>query len=320
MNLAARVMSVAHGGQSVFTDTVRDSAAIHSTDLGVHTLRDIDTPVHLNQLGDEAFPPLGSVGVGIVSLPLPLTSLVGREESVGHVRKLVASHRLVTITGVGGCCKTRLAIEVAYREVPSHPGGVWFVDLSTIADAVALPGAVASALDLGLATGVDPFDQIATYLTPREALLVVDNCEYRQPAAQNTQRRTTSGPTRADRTYPRIGRAVNGVRAHTVRPGVCGAVDAPARLNRRGRAVSGPRQPGSINQGDHTRVLAALPCDRGTVSANSRCHSVATFQWQRTATGRTSRTLPDSCPTGSFNASPQLNRCVEAHKLLVYVA
>ena len=178
VNLAARVMSVAHGGQCVFTDSVRDSAGVRATDLGVHTLRDIETPVRINQLGEEEFAPLWSVGVGIVSLPLPRTSLIGREESVGHVRKLVASHRLVTITGVGGCGKTRLAIEVAYREVPSHPDGVWFVDLSTIADAIALPGAVASALDLGIVPGVDPFDQIATYLASREALLVVDNCEH----------------------------------------------------------------------------------------------------------------------------------------------
>ena len=178
VNLSARVMSVAHGGQCLFTDTVRDSAAIDATDLGVHTLRDIETPMHLNQLGDEEFPALLSVGVGIVSLPLPRTSLVGRGESVAHVRKLVGSHRLVTITGVGGCGKTRLAIEVAFREVPSHPEGVWFVDLSTIADEVALPGVIASALDLSIVPDIDPLEQIATYLAPREALLVVDNCEH----------------------------------------------------------------------------------------------------------------------------------------------
>ena len=70
VNLAARVMSVAHGGQCVFTDSVRDSAGVRATDLGVHTLRDIDTPVHLNQLGVEEFAPLWSVGVGIVSLQI----------------------------------------------------------------------------------------------------------------------------------------------------------------------------------------------------------------------------------------------------------
>jgi class 3 adenylate cyclase len=106
VNQAARVMAVAHGGQCVLTDGVRDAAGITATDLGTHTLRDIETPVHLNQLGTEAFPPLGSVGTGIVSLPSPRTSLVGREASVAEVRELIGAHRLVTLTGVGGCGKT----------------------------------------------------------------------------------------------------------------------------------------------------------------------------------------------------------------------
>ena len=178
VNQTARVMGVAHGGQCVLTDGVRDAAGITATNLGTHTLRDIETPVHLSQLGTEAFPPLGSVGTGIVSLPSPRTSLVGREAEVEEVRKLVGAHRLVTLTGVGGCGKTRLAIEVAYREVSTHPDGVWFVDLSTIADEAALPGAFATALALEVVPGTAPIDQIAAYLAPREALVVVDNCEH----------------------------------------------------------------------------------------------------------------------------------------------
>jgi predicted ATPase len=178
VNQTARVMAVAHGGQCLLTDGVRDAARVAAADLGVHVLRDIEMPVHLNQLGAEEFPPLWSVGRGIVSLPSPRTSLVGREEAVEEVRKLVDAHRLVTLTGVGGCGKTRLAIEVAYREVPSHPDGVWFVDLSTIADRAALSSAFVTALGLTAAPDVDPIDQIAAYLAPREALIVVDNCEH----------------------------------------------------------------------------------------------------------------------------------------------
>ena len=178
VNQAARIMAVAHGGQCVFTDGVRDAAGVSVTDLGTHTLRDIEAPVHLSQLGVEQFPPIWSVGAGIVALPSPRTSLVGREEAVDKVRRLVAANRLVTLTGVGGCGKTRLAIEVAYREVPSHAEGVWFVDLSTIADEVALPGAFVTALGLTVGPGVEPVEQIAGYLVSREALLVVDNCEH----------------------------------------------------------------------------------------------------------------------------------------------
>ena len=82
VNQAARVMAVAHGGQCVLTDAVRDAAGITATDLGVHKFRDIETPVHLSQLGDQQFPPLWSVGTGIVSLPSPRTSFVGREDLV----------------------------------------------------------------------------------------------------------------------------------------------------------------------------------------------------------------------------------------------
>lgn len=177
VNQAARVMAVAHGGQCLLTDGVRDAAGVATTDLGNHVLRDIEHRVHLNQLGTHSFPPLWSVGAGIVSLPSPRTSLIGREESVEEVRHLVGKHRLVTLVGVGGCGKTRLAIEAAYREVPALPGGVWFIDLSTITNAAALPGAFASVLGLAITPAPAAVDQIAAYLAPREALLVVDNCE-----------------------------------------------------------------------------------------------------------------------------------------------
>jgi len=106
VNQAARLMAVAHGDQCVLTDGVRDAAGIEAMDLGVHTLRDIDHPVHINQLGTMEFPPLWTIGVGIVALPSPRTSLVGRDEAVLEVRRLLAGNRLVTLTGVGGCGKT----------------------------------------------------------------------------------------------------------------------------------------------------------------------------------------------------------------------
>jgi predicted ATPase/class 3 adenylate cyclase len=178
VNRAARVAAVAHGGQTVLTDAVRDASGTEVTDLGTYMLRDIEAPVHLSQLGDREFPALWSAGSGIVSLPSPRTSLVGRDDAVEHVRKLVAAHRLVTLTGVGGCGKTRLAIEVAYREIPAHPQGVWFVDLSTISDEGALPGAFVTALGLTTDAATDPMEQVASYLAPRTALLVIDNCEH----------------------------------------------------------------------------------------------------------------------------------------------
>jgi predicted ATPase/class 3 adenylate cyclase len=178
LNLAARAMSVAHGGQCVLTELVRQAAGIAATDLGVHKLRDIEAPVRLYQLGSEVFPPLTTAGVGIVSLPSPRTSFVGRDESIATVRRLLAVEQLVTLTGVGGCGKTRLAIEVAHQEVPECPEGVWFVDLAPIADDGAVAGAFAAALDLTANDRLSVVEQIVAYLLPREGLLVVDNCEH----------------------------------------------------------------------------------------------------------------------------------------------
>ena len=178
VNQTARVMAVAHGGQCVLSKAVREAAAVPATDLGVHRLRDIETPVHLFQVGTDTFPPLWSVGAVIVSLPAPRTSFVGREESVVTIRRFIAAEQLVTLTGVSGCGKTRLAIEVAHQEVPAHPEGVWFVDLAAIADDSAIVGAFATALDVTVNERTPVTDQLAAYLAPRDALLVVDNCEH----------------------------------------------------------------------------------------------------------------------------------------------
>ena len=178
LNLAARAMSAAHGGQCVLTEFVQHAANITATDLGVHQLRDVEAPVRLYQLGAETFPPLSSAGAGIVSLPSPRTSLFGCGESIAAVRRLLGAEQMVTLTGVGGCGKTRLAIEVAYQEVPDHPDGVWFVDLAAIADDVAIVGAFTTALGLAADVNTPAEAQIAAYLAPREGLLVVDNCEH----------------------------------------------------------------------------------------------------------------------------------------------
>jgi predicted ATPase/class 3 adenylate cyclase len=178
VNLAARVMSVANGGQCIVTDAVRDAAAVVVHDVGTHTLRDIDGAVHLSQLGDQEFSPIGQPAGAQVSLPFPRTSLVGREAAIEEVRRILRDNRFVTLTGVGGCGKTRLAIEIAHRESSSHPEGTWFVDLSTIADESAVPGAVAASLGLSVAVAATAEDQILGFLSEREALLVVDNCEH----------------------------------------------------------------------------------------------------------------------------------------------
>lgn len=178
VNQAARVMSVAHGGQSIITDSVRTDTQQATIDLGSHLLRDIETPVHLHQVGEGAFPPLATRQVGAASLPSPRTSLVGRLDEVKAIRSALDASKLLTLIGVGGCGKTRLAIEVAHRQSPLNPGGLWFVDLTSASAGEVVAASFVRTFGLSLPAGASAVDEIATYLAPRTALLVVDNCEH----------------------------------------------------------------------------------------------------------------------------------------------
>ena len=110
VNTAARVGAAAHGGQVLLTEAVRSVAGVAARDLGVHRLRDIEGPLRLYQMGDEEFPALRVLDPWLSNLPLPATRLIGREDDVTAVRRLLAEHRWVTVTAVGGCGKTRLAV------------------------------------------------------------------------------------------------------------------------------------------------------------------------------------------------------------------
>src|SRR4051812_4302086 len=80
------------------------------------------------------------------NLPVQNTSFVGRDEQIAQVRRLLASTRLLTLTGAGGCGKTRLALRVAEDESGTHAERVWFADLAVLTDAALVPQAVAQAI------------------------------------------------------------------------------------------------------------------------------------------------------------------------------
>ncbi len=107
----------------------------------------------------------------------PLTSLVGRDRAVEDIAGLVRQHRLVTLTGSGGCGKTRLAIEVGTRLQRAFADGGAFVDLAPIESPALVAGAFAAATGVHEVGGAPLAESLRDALAERELLLVVDNCE-----------------------------------------------------------------------------------------------------------------------------------------------
>ena len=105
------------------------------------------------------------------NLPLARTRFIGREQALEDCAGLLRDTRLLTLSGIGGCGKTRLAQELAHRQLNAFPDGVWFVDLGPLQEAQRVSATVAATL--GLQPG-----QLADHLKTRKAMVVLDNCEH----------------------------------------------------------------------------------------------------------------------------------------------
>jgi predicted ATPase/DNA-binding SARP family transcriptional activator len=114
----------------------------------------------------------------VATLPVPLTSFVGRTTELGEIGELLAAERLITLVGPGGSGKTRLALEAAIRNVARYPDGVHLVDLASVTSVRAVTLAVAAPLGVSGQSGRSTEAVLAEYLAGRELLLVVDNCEH----------------------------------------------------------------------------------------------------------------------------------------------
>jgi predicted ATPase/DNA-binding CsgD family transcriptional regulator len=112
----------------------------------------------------------------VSGLPTESTTFVGRRRELTEVRRSLGSTRLVTLTGVGGVGKTRLAMRAAARVARTFTGGVWLVELADLDRADSLVDSVVSAL--GLADGADPWRSLETFVAERHMLLLLDNCEH----------------------------------------------------------------------------------------------------------------------------------------------
>ena len=188
LNRAARVMAAGHGGQILLAESTAGLlGGVDLLDLGSRRLRDVSTPLRLFQVrapGLRAeFPPLRALDTSPGNLRPAATSLIGRESEVEEVKGALHQHRLVTLTGVGGVGKTRLAVQVAADLADEFPDGVWFFELAAVADPGAVPDAVTAVLGITQQPGKSVASSVAAALEGRVRLLVFDNCEHVLDAA-----------------------------------------------------------------------------------------------------------------------------------------
>jgi predicted ATPase len=188
LNRAARVMAAGHGGQILVADSTEGLlSGVDLVDLGPRRLRDVSAPVGVFQVRAPGlrteFPSLRGLDSNPGNLRRPVTSLIGRESEVAEIEAAVKAHQLVTLTGVGGVGKTRLATEVAARLADEFPDGVWFFELAAVVDSAAVPDAVAAVLGITQQPAKTVSESVAAALEGRVRLLVFDNCEHVLDAA-----------------------------------------------------------------------------------------------------------------------------------------
>jgi len=186
---AARIMSVAHGGQVLLSQTTRELVqhnlpeGVSLSDLGEHRLKDLQRPSHLYQLIIEDlpadFPPLKTLDNSPNNLPIQPTSLIGREKEVAALLNLLRREevRLLTLTGPGGTGKTRLGLQVAAELIDIFPDGVYFVNLAPLSDPALVLPTLAQTLDIKESAELPLLELLKSSLHLKHLLLLLDNFE-----------------------------------------------------------------------------------------------------------------------------------------------
>lgn len=172
--------------------------------------------------------------VGAGNLPVQLASFVGRETNLEEIGALLTTTRLVTLTGAGGSGKTRLGIERGRASAGLFPDGVWLVELAPLSD----PGLVVEAVNSALKVKEDghdsPQDALRSFLSKRNALIILDNCEHVvRAAAELTADVLSASPDVRFLATSREGLGVPGETIYHVPPlGLPGNGSDPAALNK----------------------------------------------------------------------------------------
>ncbi|MDQ2962900.1 MAG: tetratricopeptide repeat protein [Pseudomonadota bacterium] len=205
VNRAARITSVAHGGQVLLSAAVvslvreRLPADVSLRDLGAVRLRDLTSPEYVYQIVHPKlradFPALRALEATPNNLPQQVTSFIGRERELAEITKSLRNTRLLTLLGVGGIGKTRLSLQVAADMLDDFPDGVWLVELASLSDAQLVPQAVASVLGVKEEAGRPVIEALEKHVKDRQLMLILDNCEHLLRAcAEMAQQLIQSGP------------------------------------------------------------------------------------------------------------------------------
>ena len=200
---AARVMSLARGGQTLLTPEAHQAlsswlpgSALHSRSHGHWVLKGVALPVELFEVGDNpaqlAPPPDGEKVYRVVqvagrwlpvrrianNLPEQLSSFIGRERELAEIKAMLANTRLLTLLGMGGLGKTRLGLQAAAELMAEYPDGVWFLDLAPLRDGTLVLAEAAQSLGLREEPGRPLLQTVCAHLKGRRVLMILDNCEH----------------------------------------------------------------------------------------------------------------------------------------------
>jgi predicted ATPase/class 3 adenylate cyclase len=188
---AARISAAAHGGQVLTSRAMQAEAEprvppeVSLKSIGRFRLKDFPEPEDLFQLHHpdlpDDFPAPRTAPGARHNLPKAISSFIGRDRDVAELAELLETARLVTLTGPGGCGKTRLAIEAASASLPVRPDGIWFVDLAPVSDRELVLSVAANAMGVQESRAASADSALIDFLSSGRPLVILDNCEHLIP-------------------------------------------------------------------------------------------------------------------------------------------